>query len=83
MHPVEGPEIPVLNLTRVLQSAVPVAKCLQVNTYIYVVYMCIYKYVCVQYIYKYMSPDSGSLQAPPQWYGPPSSRSREHGTVDT
>ena len=31
------------------------------------------------YIYIYESPDSGSL-APPQWYGPPSSRSREHGT---
>ena len=29
----------------------------------------------------YMSPDSGSL-APPQWYGPPSSRSRERGTRD-
>ena len=34
------------------------------------------------YAYLYMSPDSGSL-APPQWYGPPSSRSREHGTQDT
>ena len=29
-----------------------------------------------------MSPDSGSLAPTPQWYGPPSSRSREHGTRD-
>jgi hypothetical protein len=49
---------------------------------VHIMYMSFFDCIHVHtYIHVYMSPDSGSL-GPPPWYGPPSSRSREHGTRD-